>query len=167
MSGDNAECALFIETFQHSFSYGSSNLWFCTSAEFINEDKAELRVSTWCLRAQNRMQRTRKVVSWSKKLLSTFQTWTRLDVYKRQLLLPMDCKLVRLWCQVKLLLRKSEMLFRFRIFRSVLDVYKRQIRTDHAISGHIKCLFCSGRTVTFILEYFVCRNERSIFVIQL
>ena len=41
------------------------------------------------------------------------------------------------------------------------------IRTDHAISGHIKCLFCSGRTVTFILEYFVCRNERSIFVIQL
>jgi len=32
------------------------------------------------------------------------------------------------------------------------------IRTDHAISG---------RTVTFILEYFVCRNERSIFVIQL
>ena len=40
MSGDNAECALFIETFQHSFSYGSSNLWFCTSAEFINEDKA-------------------------------------------------------------------------------------------------------------------------------
>lgn len=27
--------------------------------------------------------------------------------------------------------------------------------------------FCSGRTVTFILEYFVCRNERSIFVIQL
>ena len=38
---------------------------------------------------------------------------------------------------------------------------------DHAISGHIKCLFCSGRTVTFILEYFVCRNERSIFVIHL
>ena len=36
------------------------------------------------------------------------------------------------------------------------------IRTDHAISGHIKCLFCSGRTVTFILEYFVCRNERDI-----
>ena len=40
VGGDNTECAFFIETFQHSFGYGSANLWLCTSAELINEDEA-------------------------------------------------------------------------------------------------------------------------------
>lgn len=37
------------------------------------------------------------------------------------------------------------------------------IRTDHAISGHIKCLFCSGRTV--ILSWSIlCVGMKEVYL---
>ena len=42
VGSNDTESSFFVEALQYRFGYGTPNLWFCTSTEFVYQDEASL-----------------------------------------------------------------------------------------------------------------------------